>query len=108
MAAVQPPAISVAGHVVHDPAHAVVEYLRLHGGTVTHYDFRAGHFPAIDTDLIRATRSPWMGSRISAREGAWMIDRGAGAPWAKIPLDSQLRNADPLVVEGLYDRSVVL
>jgi hypothetical protein len=108
MAAVEPPAIAVAGHVVHDPAHAVVEYLRLHGGTVTHYDFRAAHFSEIDTDLIRATRSPWMGSRISAKEAAWMIDRGAGAPWAVIPADAQLRNADPLDADGLYDRAVVL
>jgi hypothetical protein len=86
----------------------VVEYLRLHGGTVTHYDFRAAHFSEIDTDLIRVTRSPWMGFRMSAKEAAWMIDRAADAPWAVVPVDAQLRNADPLEAEGRYDRSVVL
>ena len=74
MASVQSPAIAVAGHVVRDPAHAVVAYLKQHGGTVTHYDFQAATFSEISPDLIRATRSPWMGSRISAKQAAWFID----------------------------------
>jgi len=108
MATAQSPAIAVAGHVVRDPASAIVEYLEQNGGTVTHYDFRAATFSQISADLIRATRSPWMGSRISAKEAAWIIDRGATAPWAGIPLDGQLKEADPLAVDGLYDRAAVL
>ena len=108
MAAVQSPAIAVAGHVVRNPAHAIVEYLEQHGGTVTHYDFRAATFSQINLDLTRATRSPWMGSRISAKEAAWLIDRGTTAPWAAIPLDAQLKEADPLAVDGLYDRAAAL
>jgi hypothetical protein len=84
MVAVQSPAMAVAGHVVRNPAHAIVEYLEEHGGTVTHYDFRAATFQQINLDLIRATRSPWMGSRISAKEAAWLIDRGTIAPWAAL------------------------
>ena len=108
MAAAQSPAIAVAGHVVRDPAHAIVQYLEQHGGTVTHYDFRAATFSGINLDLIRATRSPWMGSRISAKEATWLIDRGTTAPWAAIPFDAQLKEADPLAVDGLYDRAAVL
>ena len=108
MAAAQSPAIAVAGHVVRDPAHAIVQYLEQHGGTVTHYDFRAATFSGINLDLIRATRSPWMGSRISAKDAAWLIDRGTTAPWAAIPLDARLKQADPLTVEGLYDRAAAL
>ena len=108
MAAAQSPAIAVAGHVVRDPAHAIVQYLEQHGGTVTHYDFRAATFSRINLDLIRATRSPWMGSRISAKDAAWLIDRGTTAPWAAIPLDARLKQADPLAVDGLYDRAAVL
>ena len=108
MAAVQSPAIAVAGHVVRNPAHAIMEYLEQHGGTVSHYDFHAATFSEISGDLIRATRSPWMGSRISAKEAAWFIDRGTTAPWAAIPLDAQLKQADPLAVDGLYDRASVL
>jgi len=108
MAAVQSPAIAVAGHVVRNPAHAIVEYLGRHGGTVTRYDFRAATFSQINLDLIRATRSPWMGSRISAKEAAWLIDRGTTARWAAIPLDAQLKEADPLAGDGRYDRAAAL
>ena len=102
------PAITVGGRVVRDPADAVANYLEKYGGTVTHYDFRAGTFDQIDPDLVRATRSPWMGSRISAKEAAWLIDRGTTAPWAAVPLDAQLKDADPLAVDGLYDRAAAL
>lgn len=108
MAAIQAPAIAVAGHVVRNPAHAIVAYLEQHSGTVTHYDFQAATFSEISVDLVRATRSPWMGSRISAKEGTWFIDRGITAPWAAIPLDAQLKEADPLAVDGLYDRAAEL
>ena len=102
------PAVTVGGRVVRDPADAIATYLEKYGGTVTHYDFRAGTFDQIDPDLVRATRSPWMGSRISAKEAAWLIDRGTTAPWAAIPLDARLKQADPLTVDGLYDRAAAL
>jgi Family of unknown function (DUF6308) len=105
---VQSPPIAVAGRVVGNPAAAIVRYLDQYGGTVTHYDFRAGTFGEVDGDLIRATRSPWMGSRISAQEAAWLTGRSAIAPWAAIPPDAQLKDADPLVEGGLYDRATVL
>ena len=108
MTVVQSPAIAVAGHVVPNPAQAIVQYLEQHGGTVTHYDFRAATFGQINLDLIRATRSPWMGSRISAKEAAWIIGRGTTAPWAAIPLDAQLIEAEPLTESGLYDRAAAL
>ena len=108
MAAVRSPAITVGGHVVRDPADAIADYLNQHGGTVTHYDFLAGTFDRIDADLVRATRSPWMGSRISAKEAAWLIDRGTTAPWAAVPLDAQLKDADPRAIDGLYDRAALL
>ena len=72
---------------------------------MTHYDFQAANFSEINFDLIRATRSPWMGSRISTAQAAWIIDRGTSAPWDTIPLDAQLKDADPLAVNGLYDRA---
>jgi uncharacterized protein DUF6308 len=108
MVAVYSPAIVVAGHVVDNPARAIVQYLDQHGGTVTHYDFRAATFDQINLDLIRATRSPWMGSRISAKEADWIVDRGTSAPWAAIALDAQLKEADPLAEGGLYDRAAAL
>jgi len=108
MAAFESPAIAVAGHVVPNPAQAIAAYLERHGGTVTHYDFLAATFDHISADLIRATRSPWMGSRISAKEAAWFTDRGTTAPWAAIPLDAQLKDADPLAADGLYDQATAV
>ena len=49
-----------------------------------------------------------MGSRISAKEAAWIIGRGIIAPWAAIPLDAQLKEADPLAEGGLYDQAAAL
>src|ERR1700678_1970236 len=49
-----------------------------------------------------------MGSRISAKEAAWIIDCGTSAPWAAIPLEAQLKEADPLAESGLYDRAAAL
>lgn len=102
------PPVAVAGHVVANPAHAVAQYLEQHGGTVIHYDFLAATFDHIDLSLIRATRSPWMGSRISAEQAAWFVDRGTTAPWPEIPLDAQLKQADPLAEGGLYDQAMAL
>jgi hypothetical protein len=41
-------------------------------------------------------------------EGTWLIDRGTTGPWAAIPLDAQLKDANPLVMDGLYDRAAAL
>jgi hypothetical protein len=108
MVAVSSPLVVVAGRVVANPAHAVVEYLTQYGGTVTHYDLVAGTFDHVDLDLIRATRAPWMGSRISAEQAAWFIGRAITAPWSAIPADAQLKLADPLTEGGLYDRATAL
>jgi hypothetical protein len=108
VSAVQPLAIAVSGHVVSNPLQAVVDYLAEHGGTVTHYDFQAIAFRRIDLDLIRATRSPWMGSRISAAEATWLVSCGASAPWGTIPLDARLKDADPLAAGGLHDQAMAL
>lgn len=108
MTTVQCRAITVAGRVVRDPAHAIAVYLERHCGTVTRYDFSAGAFYQIDHQLIKATRSPWMGSRISRTQEDWFIDRGTTAPWADVRTDAQLRDADPAAAAGLYDRAEVL
>jgi hypothetical protein len=107
-AAAPSPPVAVAGRVVANPLHAVAHYLERYGGTITHYDFRSGTFDRVNPDLIRATRSPWMGSRISAAQGDWIIDRAATAPWSAIPLDAELKQADPLAAGGLFDAAEAL
>ena len=65
--------IEVAGRTIGNPLPAVIAYLKEHPGTVTHYDFVAGTSGEVTAGLIKATRMPWMASRISAREEAWFI-----------------------------------
>lgn len=59
----------------------------------------------VDLDLIRATRTPWMNSRISAVEADWFIERAESAPWSLGPVGAELVAADPLTAGGLYDRA---
>ena len=71
--------IEVAGRTIGNPLLAVIAYLKEHPGTVTYYDFIAGTSGEVTAGLIKATRMPWMASRISAREEAWFIERGSPA-----------------------------
>ncbi|MGH9153728.1 MAG: DUF6308 family protein [Acidimicrobiales bacterium] len=80
----------------------MVPYLIEHAGTVTNYDFLAGESDRVTPALVRATRRPWMNSRISADEEAWFIEQGRSAPWHLVPPDAQLRDADPTTVGALY------
>jgi hypothetical protein len=103
------PSVTIAGHIVADPAAVIELYVQNHEGTIRHYDYLAGASPAeITPEVISATRAPWMGSRISKAEENWFIEQGRSAPWASVPVDATLAQADPLVEEGLYDAAEVL
>ena len=102
--------IEVAGRTIGNPLLAVIAYLNEHPGTVTHYDFVAGTSGEVTAGLIKATRMPWMASRISAREEAWFIERGSVrcAPWDLVAPHALLRDADAAQPGGLYDRASAL
>ena len=80
--------VSVAGRTIGNPLVAVVAYLRDHPGTVKHYDFIAGTSDEVMAELIKATRMPWMASRITAREEAWFIEHARSAPWDQVAPDA--------------------
>jgi hypothetical protein len=46
-----------------------------------------------------------MNSRISKDEGGWFIERARSARWDLVPPGAELRDADPTVTDGLYDRA---
>jgi hypothetical protein len=98
----------VAGRTIGDPLAAVMAYLKEHPGTVKRYDFIAGTSDEVTAGLIKATRMPWMASRITAREEAWFIGRARGAPWDLVAPDALLREADPAQPDGLYDAASAL
>lgn len=99
------PPISIAGRTIEKPLEAVLDYIAEHGGTVSHYDLFDADDDRVNDDLIRATRSPWMNSRISAEEGRWFIERATTAPWDVLARDADLAEADPTQVGGVYDRA---
>ncbi len=100
--------ITVAGRTIGNPFAAVTGYLKEHPGTVTHYDFIAGTSEELTADLIKATRMPWMASRITAREEAWFIERARRAPWGQVAPRALLRDADATRPGGLYDAASTL
>ncbi|HUP86797.1 MAG TPA: DUF6308 family protein [Acidimicrobiales bacterium] len=102
------PPITVAGRTVPNPAEAVARYLVDHAGTVMNYDALAGTVTAIESAVVRATRRPWMNSRISADEGDWFIERGRSAPWDLVDQDARLIDADASAAGGVYDSATVL
>lgn len=100
--------ITVAGRTVGNPLGAITEYLKKHPGTVTHYDFIAGTSGEVTAELIRATRMPWMASRISGREETWFIEHARSAPWGLVAPDAVLQDADAARAGGLYDAASAL
>lgn len=102
------PTVVVAGREVGDAAAAVLTYLVDHAGTIQHYDLVGGTFTTVTAELVAATRRPWMNSRISAQEEKWFVDSGASAPWHLLPRAADLADADPVIVDGLYDRGLAL
>jgi hypothetical protein len=63
----------VAGRTIGNPLVAVTGYLKEHPGTVRHYDFIAGTSGEVTAELVKATRMPWMASRISTSQEAWSL-----------------------------------
>lgn len=100
--------ITVAGRTIGNPLAAVIAYLKEHPGTVRHYDLIAGTSSNVTARLIKATRMPWMASRITAREEAWFIHRARSAPWDLVAPDALLHDADAAQPDGLYDAASAL
>ncbi|WP_433285543.1 DUF6308 family protein [Micromonospora sp. CA-244673] len=107
MTAVVPP-ISVAGRVIRDPLATFVGYCQNHGGTLQRYDGLAGSSPSLTPQLIKATRWPWMNSRISRKQEEHLLRHSDSAPWQDVPVDARLHDADPLEPDGGYARMLRL
>lgn len=103
--------LSIADRRVRDGLTSVLSYLGRHHGTVDHFDLFEPWDPAarqVDRDLIRATRTPWMNSRISNEEMHWFIRRSKTAPWSSVRPLADLRDADPCKTGELWDKADAL
>jgi hypothetical protein len=94
-------------YVVGEPISIVDALARLsrYPSRPARYDLPGPGLPdAITNDEIRRTRA--VSSRISQVQGEWFINRGCSAPW--VPVDADLREADPAAADGLYDAMLAL
>ena len=94
---------ALAGRTVRDAVGVVGRYVDRHGGTIEHYDYVDRDPNVLTPGLVKATRSPWMGSRISRTQEEWFIEQARTAPWDRVPPDSRLCDADPINRPGFYD-----
>jgi hypothetical protein len=79
------------------------DYVLTRFRTVERFDFHAGTWSAVNSELIRST---WfLSSRISKQEEKWFIQTAETAPWGAVPLGSSLIDADPTERGGLYDEA---
>lgn len=98
----------IAGQTQADAVGAVEGYLGRHGGTVMNFDYLERSPNLITNAVVKATRSPWMGSRISNSQRDWFVDRAASAPWTAVPEEAKLIEADPVGNPASYDVAVDL
>lgn len=73
--------IKVAGRLVDDPLGVFVDYCRRHARTIRAYDWLAGTRPVLTSTLIKSTRAPYAGSRISREQERHLLGLSDTAPW---------------------------
>ncbi|MFD6717479.1 DUF6308 family protein [Micromonospora chalcea] len=100
--------IEVAGRPVNDPLGVFVDYCKQHARTIRAYDWAAGTHPVLTPELIKVTRAPYMGSRISREQERHLLRLSETAPWDDVPPDANLHDADPMLDGGHYDRALRL
>ncbi|SBT52507.1 hypothetical protein GA0070611_5667 [Micromonospora auratinigra] len=100
--------IQVAAEPVADPLGILAAYCDTSAGTVRAYDLLPAPRATLTPTVIKVTRSPWMGSRISHEEAHHLLSLSNTAPWAAVPATAHLRDADPQVENDLYDEALRL
>ena len=93
--------LQVCGHVLHDPMPIWRQYAEDYPRTIRQYDLGDPGDPDVLTEA-EAWRSRIINSRLAHSERDEMIGRAAGAPWASVPADADLADADPAMPGGLF------
>jgi len=102
------PPLRVAGAVVPEPLEVLRHYAAKHSETLLRYD-RPGPGDPVVLTAAEVARTRLVRSRISNEEARdWFLARAEDAPWADVPVDATLADADPGVHGGLYDAAQAL
>ncbi|MDX6202992.1 MAG: hypothetical protein QOF82_1277 [Frankiales bacterium] len=83
-------------------ALALIEYATSAADTLAWYDGDGAGTPDGITAAVIG-RSAFMDARLTRTEVSALVAAAATAPWATVPVDARLRDADPQVRGGLYD-----
>jgi len=83
-------------------ALALIDYATSSPDTLTWYDGdAAGSAEGITAAVLG--RAAFMDARLTRTEARALVTASATAPWASVPVDATLAEADPAVRDGLYD-----
>lgn len=99
--------LRVCGQVVGDPVPMWRQYARDYPRTIREYDLGDRGDPGVLTEA-EAWRSRIIGSRLTHGERDEVIGRAVSAPWASVPADADLGDADPAVPGGLFASAACL
>jgi hypothetical protein len=91
----------VCGSTIPDSFEVLVGYARRRGKTIRRFDVANldGDPTVLTREEVQRTRT--VSSRISDRELAWFLSRGATAPWDRVRTGESLACADPATAAGL-------
>ncbi|MDX6254089.1 MAG: hypothetical protein QOJ11_423 [Frankiales bacterium] len=99
--------LRVADHEVADPLDRLMRYATDNATAVTRFDLVGPGDPlSLTIEEVRRTRK--VNSRITMAETGWFVELGRSAPWAAVPADASLPDADPGTVGALYDAALAL
>lgn len=101
--------IRLAGSVVSFPEDVLANYAERHGRTLAEYDFAdRGNPDILRDDEIKKTRI--IRSRVTDAEKSELEHVAASCPslWTAIPFEAHIKDADPSIADGLYDRMLRL
>lgn len=99
--------LHIAGSHFTDGWNRLVCYATGRTKTLRQYDLADRGDPnTLTVDEVVRTRI--ISSRISDLERVWFVERATRAPWADVPAGADLRDANPAVEAGDYDRAVAL
>ena len=99
--------LKVAGQVIDDPFAELEKYATWNDRTITRYDLPGPGDPG-RLALAEVERTKVIHSRIGGTEADWFVATAGTAPWAAVPGDAMLADADPAEAGGLYDAATEL
>jgi hypothetical protein len=99
--------LRICQHIVQDPMSLWRAYAQRHPRTIREYDLGDPGNPGVLT-APEAWRSRIINSHLTYVQRDKLIQRAKDAPWADVPADADLVDADPVAPDGLFGNATRL